>query len=158
MLRKLVLGIISLCFMTLALAETPTSRYLFVIHATRGKVTQPDLNQNAYQLVLHKVAGMYFSDRPVRDSGILNLSQFFEKWDKGNDSFKANNPNAALVTVLDFKKDKQQITELVVLSDPIYNAKKNDVTFSVKSINGKTKLLPGALNNATLVVDDGFWP
>lgn len=164
MLKKVMLVLVTLCFTTLAFAETSPAavsaekskelKYLFLIHACRGKISISDTSNNNYQIVLHKVIGAYLADRPAREVGRLDINQFVETWDKGEDSFKTNNPNAALYAGLDYKVRQKQISEFVVLSNPVYDAKKNDLTFDAKPMSEKTKLTAGALKEATLFIDD----
>ncbi len=51
------------------------------------------------KLVLNGAAPdtLYFSDRPDRIVGHLSNEEFIKRWTEGDDSFKADPPNAALV-------------------------------------------------------------
>ncbi len=73
--------------------------YLFVISGTSGSLDGDKLTLNGVPNVI------YFSDRPARKAGHISLANFVEMWNKGNDSFKADPPNATLSML---KKDGGQ--------------------------------------------------
>jgi len=75
-------------------------RYLFVLGATSGSLKGGILTLNGVPNVI------YFSDRPVRKAGHKSVSEFIEMWEKGDDSFKADPPNATL-SVLKKKGEKK---------------------------------------------------
>ena len=70
--------------------------YMFVLRADTGVITKTN---GGYKLTLKGMDDkvLYFSDRPVRKAGYITITQFMGNWAKGNDSFKANPPNAAIV-------------------------------------------------------------
>jgi hypothetical protein len=99
--------------------------YLFVQNS--GKV----LLKNGV-LTLKKVnpATLYFSDRPDRIVGHVPTTKFVTDWGTGNDSFKANLPNAALSIVGD--KEPQQF--VVVLKSP--RLEDGNLVYDVKVLDG----------------------
>ena len=79
---------------------------------------------------------LYFSDRPVRKAGFITMTQFMGDWAKGNDSFKANPPNAAIVHAA-LKTNEKGIAQAipVELTHPVATA--NGWTFDLKDLQGK---------------------
>ncbi len=98
--------------------------YLFVLSATSGSLKGDTLTLNGVPNVI------YFSDRPDRVSGHLSLEKFVEMWDKGDDSFKADPPNATLSVL---KKDgaKNIVVELISVEQ-----KSGSVVFKVAGLEG----------------------
>src|SRR3990167_4232248 len=76
--------------------STQKASFLFVLRADTGVITKTD---GGYALTLKGMDPkvLYFSDRPVRKAGFIAMTQFMSDWAKGNDSFKANPPNASIV-------------------------------------------------------------
>jgi hypothetical protein len=60
--------------------------------------TAHDISYDDGKLTLHTVAPttLFFSDRPDRVTGHITSREFVDSWDKGNDSFASNPPNAVL--------------------------------------------------------------
>ena len=102
--------------------------YLFVISGTSGSLDGDTLTLNGVPNVI------YFSDRPARKAGHLSLEKFVEMWDKGDDSFKADPPNATLSVL---KKDgaKNVVVELMSVEQ-----KSGSVVFKVAVLEGGTTL------------------
>jgi len=98
--------------------------YLFVLSATSGSLKGDTLTLNGVPNVV------YFSDRPARKAGYMSLSKFFEMWDKGVDSFKADPPNATLSML---KKDgaKKVVVDLMSVEQ-----KRGSVVFKVVVLEG----------------------
>ena len=87
---------------------------------------------------------VYFSDRPERIAGHMGVSDFAALWDKGDDSFFADPPNATLSILED-----GGITNIVlVLTDASVTGE--SVTFKVDILEGD---LPEEFGAASLFVD-----
>jgi hypothetical protein len=134
-------------------------KLLYVLHATKGQIAKTKNNQ--YQLTLKGLKNIaFFSDRPDRVTGNTTISQFINRWAVGDNSFKANNPNAAFVGVLDAAKSKSRNKDhFVILSSPLYNADKNTLYFTIKSID-KNALSANKFKNISLFIDPsicGAW-
>jgi len=123
--------------------------YLFVISGTSGSLDGDTLTLNGVPNVI------YFTDRPARKAGHLSLEKFVEMWDKGDDAFKADPPNATLSVL---KKDgaKNVVVELMSVEQ-----KSGSVVFKVAVLEGE-----GSLGNFTaggLFIDGqmmrpgGYW-
>jgi len=84
-------------------------------------------------LTLHTVAPttLFFSDRPDRVTGHITSQEFVDTWDKGDDSFAANPPNAVLSI---FHPDS--VADIVVeLTEPALEG--NDLSYAVKILDGE---------------------
>ena len=112
--------------------------YLFVISGTSGSLDGDNLTLNGVPNVI------YFSDRPARIAGHMSLSEFVEMWNKGNDSFKADPPNATL-SVLTKDGAKEVVLELMSVEQ-----KSGSVVLKVAVLEGRTS---SHFNAGTLFID-----
>ena len=112
--------------------------YLYVMSGTSGSLDGDTLTLNGVPNVI------YFSDRPARKAGHLSLEKFVEMWDKGDDSFKADPPNATLSVL---KKDGAK-NVVVELMNP--KVKAGSISFNVKVLQGE---VPKSFGHSTLFVD-----
>jgi len=105
--------------------DSKNTGYLFVISGTSGSLDGDKLTLNGVPNVL------YFSDRPARKAGHISLANFVEMWDKGDDAFKADPPNATLSVL---KKDgaKNVVVELISVEQ-----KSGSVVFKVDALTGR---------------------
>jgi len=112
--------------------------YLFVLSAASGSLKGDTLTLNGVPNVL------YFSDRPDRVAGHLSLEKFVEMWDKGDDSFKTDPPNATL-SVLNKDGAKNVVVELMSVEQ-----KSDSVVFKVVVLEGT---LPERFKTSSLFID-----
>ena len=128
----------SLVFAEHVIDDSKNPGYLFVISGTSGSLKGDTLTLNGVPNVI------YFSDRPVRVAGHLSLEKFVEMWDKGDDSFKADPPNATLSVL---KKDgaKNVVVELMSVEQ-----KSGSVVFKVVVLEGT---LPERFKTSSLFID-----
>jgi len=112
--------------------------YLFVISGTSGSLDGDTLTLNGVPNVV------YFTDRPARKAGHLSLEKFVEMCDKGDDSFKADPPNATLSVL---KKDgaKNVVVELMSVKQ-----KSDSVVFKVSVLEGT---IPEGFRTTSLFID-----
>lgn len=85
------------------------------------------------KLTLHDLAPttLFFSDRPDRVTGHTASEEFVASWDKGEDSFASNPPNAAFSI---FHPDG--VSDVVVeLTEP--KLKGSDLTYTVTILDGE---------------------
>jgi hypothetical protein len=97
---------ISICFAPAAFAdETPENVELLYVQNAHDVSIDKDV------LTLKQIGAttIYFSDRPKRLAGHLATRAFVDEWDKGENSFAANPPNA---TISIFSAD--EIIDIVV--------------------------------------------
>ena len=118
--------------------DSKNTGYLFVISGTSGSLDGDTLTLNGVPNVI------YFTDRPARKAGHRSLEKFVEMWDKGDDSFKADPPNATLSLL---KKDGAEngVVELMSVEQ-----KSGSVVFKISVLEG---LIPESFKTSTLFVD-----
>jgi hypothetical protein len=112
--------------------------YLFVISGTSGSLDGDTLTLNGVPNVI------YFSDRPARKAGHISLSNFVEMWDKGDDSFKTDPPNATLSVL---KKDGEENVVVELMS---VKQKNGSVIFKVAVLEGT---IPETFQISSMFVD-----
>lgn len=97
-------------------------------------------------LTLHGLTptALMFSDRPDRVTGHIPSGEFIDSWDKGEDSFASNPPNAVLSI---FQPDHVQDV-VVVLTSPELNGA--DLTYGVDILDGE---MPATGGEAALFID-----
>lgn len=145
------------CNTTSKLAHTNhCAQMLYALVAENGVITQ-NQKSGAYYLTLAQTSKMltYFSDRPVRISGITRLSNLIKFWNVGKDSFAKVPPNAALEAFNATSHGKMTTQHYTLeLSHPALNIQKNELRFTVKPV-GKTQLnkLPISLRHVALFID-----
>lgn len=87
---------------------------------------------------------LFFSDRPDRVTGHITSHEFVSSWDKGDDSFASNPPNAALSI---FHEDS--VSDVVVeLTDPILSG--HDLSYAVEILDGD---MPAEGGPSSLFID-----
>jgi hypothetical protein len=93
---------------------------------------------------------LYFSDRPVRKAGFITITKFMGDWAKGNNSFQANPPNAAIVHAA-LKTNEKGIAQAipVELTNPV--ASNDGWVFQIKDIQGKISI--GSYEKISLFMD-----
>lgn len=103
---------------------------LFVQTASSGSFIK---NDDHYVLTLNDVSPntTYFSDRPIRVSGILATEKFVASWCHGTDSFDSDPPNAA-INILG--ADSSHDVIIVELSNPVYDGDKKTLQYDAKII------------------------
>ena len=118
--------------------DSKNTGYLYVISGTAASLDGDKLTLNGVPNVL------YFSDRPARKAGHMSVSNFIEMWDKGDDSFKTDPPNATL-SVLTKDGAKNVVVELMSVEQ-----KGGSVVFKVAVLDGAS---PAGFHNAALFLD-----
>ncbi|MCX6994599.1 MAG: hypothetical protein NTY13_02005, partial [Chlamydiae bacterium] len=125
--------------------------YLFVLRTDTGVITKTD---EGYKLTLKGMDDkvLYFSERPVRKAGYITITQFMGNWDKGNDSFKANPPNAAIVHAA-LKTNENGIAQAipVELQNPEITAQ--GWTFDLIDLD-RVGVIEGIYDKIAIYVDD----
>ena len=140
----------------LAFAETSKKDIMVVyVQNAKSSVLSKDAKQpTVIKLTLHKpeMYVSYFSDRPERLTGMVELQKFLGLWDTKNKArFNQDPPNVAIET--------KKSNFIGMLSNPVYNSKTGDVTFTFTPINP----LPSSfkygsdLGYTILFIDDVGW-
>ena len=142
---KTIIGILLVMFTlstgaVFAKQETDSSKtsYMMVLSAKSGSLKGDTLILNDVPNVL------YFSDRPDRKVGHTSLTKFVNIWDRGEDNFEIDPPNAAL-SVLTEDGAQNAVIKLV-------SAEHNDnsIIFKVDVLHGEFN---GSFETATLYID-----
>ena len=123
--------------------------FLFVLRADTGVIAKA---AEGYTLTLTGMDDkvLYFSDRPVRKAGFITMTQFMGDWAKGNNSFKANPPNAAIVHPA-LKTNEKGIAQAIPVELTHPELTTNGWTFHMTDLHGK--ISRGTYNGITLFVD-----
>ena len=125
-------------------AEEPSAgdakvQYLFVQNAK-------DVSFAGDKMTLKGVSDttLLFSDRPDRIAGHMTTADFTKNWNMGKDSFKIDNPNAALAIF----SEKEPNDIVVELSNPVLE--NNNLTYGIKVLEGA---LPKTTGECSLFID-----
>jgi hypothetical protein len=122
-----------------SVASAPSA--LFVLTASAGSTDATDVTLEGTPSVL------WFSDRPERLAGHIDLSEFAMIWDAAQDGFAEDPPNAVL-TVLRDGQDTSAVVELTTM-----RLRGGGISFAVNLLEGQ--LLDGSFESAALFVDNG---
>ena len=112
------------------------------VQVARGMTTDGD------RVTLHGLAPatLFFSDRPQRVVGHLTAQQFIDEWDKGENSFAADPPNAVL-SFLDADGETPE-DAIVVIKDP--GLEGDRMSYTVQVLEGS---LPAKAESCSLFID-----
>jgi hypothetical protein len=159
LLVAIVVGAFSTPGFALAQTATPAPPHV-PLQKTIGGVAKPEVvpslivfnsrgaSLQGNKLVLSGIAqnAIVFADRPVRAAGHDTTAHIVDDWDKGNDNFAKDPPNA---TVSGFTKDGSGVKDVVVvLKSPKLEGDK--LTFDVDVLEGD---LSGADGAAAVFID-----
>ncbi len=125
---------------------------LYVLHAKQAKITK---SNGQYQIAMKTPVMSYFTDRPARAAGKVKPANFVAGWNKGNNSFAKDHPNAALVADIDFPNGKTEAMDnFVQLSNPVYSQKAGMMTMDVALLKKTDRLQTGVFDNVILFIDN----
>jgi hypothetical protein len=107
--------------------STQSNTHVFIQEGNSGSFKK-DKSGN-YTLVIHEVVPftIYFSDRPARDAGLVEMEKFIT----GFDWNPANPPNAVVI-LLNETEDKD--TVVVELTSPAYDKANQRLTYAAKVV------------------------
>ena len=91
-------------------------------------------------------ATLYFSDRPHREVGHIKTEDFVGIWDKGENSFAADPPNAVLAFLE--SGDGEPEDAVVVITDPQLGD--GSISYAIELLEGQ---LPASTGACTLFID-----
>ena len=100
------------------------------------------------QVTFHGLAPatLFFSDRPQRVVGHMSAQQFVDEWDKGENSFAADPPNA-VISFLD-GDDETPADAIVVIKEPRLEG--DSITYTVQLLEGS---LPAKAESCSVFID-----
>ena len=126
--------------------ENENLQFLYVLSAQSGSFEGDTLTLKDIPLVI------YFSDRPNRIAGHMNLDQFLKSWTNGLGSFKADPPNAAL-SIIGKNRDTNIVVEILSIEP-----KGNSMICKVRILAGE---IPSSFDKTSLFIDpinqNGQW-
>ena len=108
--------------------DTETS-YLFVQQAGEAEITESTLILRAAR---EQVA--WFTDRPVREAGQIPTEEFPHLWDKGENSFADDPPNADFTCT----RDAEVFQSVLRLTNPLYDPANRTFTYEFETIDPTT--------------------
>ena len=85
----------------------------------------------------------WFSDRPYREVGRATTAEFIDVWQKGENSFAEDPPNAGLVC----STGSEDVARLVELSDPVLDLAADLLSYRLEAVGGSE--LPAELGCAS---------
>lgn len=116
--------------------------FLFVQNSASGSF-------DGERLSLHSVAPtIFFSDRPYRLFGHVNMGAFVEAWGRGPNSFAEDPPNA----ILSLLGEEHVDSFMVALSDP--RADEGGVSYKIDVEEGT---IPATFGGSSLFIDNEAW-
>lgn len=137
---------------------SPTNKQVAVLFTQTASSATLDPHQSKqrwYTLTLHDVDPdvLWFSERPNRLSGNLNINDFIKYWNqKTQQSFTKSHPNANLIAINDENGVKTKVSGVFVLTNPVYDAQNKTLTYNIYSIRG-TFNKKASLEHVALFVD-----
>ena len=134
--------------------------YLFVQNAKHATLSAVKGQANTYTLTLLDANPFvsYFSDRPNRVTGLMSVTDYIQKyWQTGSNSFAKDQPNASLEGVNVHLLGKDNVSDYTVeLSNPVYNAKADSMTYTIHALNGSNALPNNASFDYSAVFIDNY--
>jgi hypothetical protein len=138
---------IAACATTSTTSSTASDKVqlMFVQIAEDLKV---DTATSTFRLVKVNQQTLYFSDRPERIAGHINMASYLKEWTSqaGKDNFKADPPNAVL-SVYERGKTENTLAVVKIMNPALDGA---DLVYSYKLIEGK---LPSGGGATALFID-----
>ena len=128
-----------LLFAEKVIDDSKNPEYLVTLTSKSGTFKGDTLTLKGVPLVV------YFSDRPKRVAGHLSLEEFIEIWDKKENNFKNDPPNA-LLSIYEVSGDKHAV---VIISKP--KVRGDSISFNVKIIGEE---IPQSFGHSTLFIDN----
>lgn len=119
--------------------DSDAPAYLFTMTAESGTYVGDKVTLKGVPLVV------YFSDRPHRIAGHMDLEKFLDIWADGVDRFKNDPPNAELA-IYDENGDKHPV---LVISKPVVDG--DNISYEVKVLD---ETIPDSFGHATLFIDN----
>lgn len=146
--------------------EKPKERYLIIQYAHKASLEKSS-TPGAFKLTLHDVLpyATAFTQRPIRKVELITLDKLLHLWgNKDPNGFSKNPPNAALNAFVEGSGSEEHQNFFVQLLEPVYDAQKRTLTYTLKTLDGNPTELPDSamLGHVNLFIDDiclnCWWP
>ena len=147
----LLLIILAACTAKGARKPIAEERLLFVLHADSAHMEFVEGTTVTGTLHLHKVddSVAFFSERPNRKAGTIPLKTFLANWGQGNDTFSLQPPNAGFIFFAPSESPRSSTAYYsevnLTLQNPIYNKKKDTLSFDVTLLTPAENIPEGSL-------------
>ena len=137
-----------MAFATISATSSSSAEKVQLMFVQIAEDVKVDPAKSTLRLVRVNQQTLYFSDRPERIAGHLNLAAYLKEWTSqaGKDSFKADPPNAVL-SVYEAGQPNNTLAA-VKITNPVVDGA--DLIYSYKLIEGK---MPAAGGATSLFVD-----
>lgn len=136
-MKKLLYSTILIMILAASAQAQSGPNYLFVINFDSGTYKDGKLTLvgNGQSNVI------YFSDKPVLESGHMGIAKFVKVWGEGEENFNTTPPNSTLSVINDEKLDDS----VLILSNP--KVEGTSIVFDAELVKGKpaSKFGPGGL-------------
>ncbi len=123
---------------------------LFILHSKGGSYSQGRLTLNDVSKAVS-----YFSDRPIRKGGTMDVRKFLEGWSKEKkNNFTDNPPNAGVVSFDGVGKKYSEVP--VELQSPEYDPASKTLSFEIKFLSD-VMLQEGSQLEEVSIFVDSLW-
>jgi hypothetical protein len=147
-MRITILLILAVAMLSMAACATtstssnPSSEKVQLMFVQIAEDVKVDPATSTFRLVKVNQQTVYFSDRPVRIAGHINMAAYFKEWTSkaGKDNFGADPPNAVLSVYEPGQSDNTLAA--VRITNPVVDGA--DLIYSYKLIEGKLPAVGGA--------------
>jgi len=140
-------------------AQTDKLSVLFIQAAKSADLTADPNKPGQYILHLKEVnpTMVWFSDRPNRMAGTLNMDHLIKVWQKGHESFAISHPNVGMVySVFKATTTGGVSADVLTLSNPQYNANDQTLRYLAKPVGHELGIKAGSFKDVFLFID-GMW-
>lgn len=136
---------------SMAAADTDNTNLLFVVSAKSASIKALPEKPGQFQLTLQGVnpKATYFSDRPKREAGRMDLTTLVRQWQPGQ-AFAKTPPNASLHV----EANQKAMTYTIELTQAKYDTESDRLIFEVVGLpGGRTIEIKKKMKNVSLFVD-----
>ena len=147
---------------TQSYAGSGSNQNILFIQTAREAVIERSLGEakGSYTLTLKGVQPnlAFFGDQPQRLAGKVTVDQFVSDWNQGNGVMAAGGQSGslsgALVTTSTTPSNVTDVSQsLLILSNPIYDARSQELKFNVRNVSGN-QIEAGRHPNPILFIDN----
>ena len=158
--QRLSLGIFLsfiLLYFSAHAAVSRNAKIMFVQNAQQARF-EP-MQPGHYKVILSGVDKkvIWFTDRPVRNAGMVTMEHYIKNWSKGQNSFKLDHPNATLVGDTDLTGYGKHVSVVLTLAKPHYNPNNHTLSYQAKVDLASNQLSHDSVLYNTAVFVDGNW-
>lgn len=138
------------------------STAMFIQTAKSGQIYKIKDSKNLYSLTLHDIAPYvnYFTDRPVRKTGLLPIDKFTQLWTNTDaNNFKVDPPNVAIESVsIKFLIHRKNVKMVAEVTNPKYDAVSHSITYQLRFLTEAPNIKkPVHLGYTVLFFDSIHW-